>query len=89
MKTSSILLSGASLASLFMLSGCFGGDDVNGSPGTPAVTAQVPASASATVTDFIAYLQQLVVASADTLEPVSVANVTPPTSDTTEPTALN
>lgn len=69
------------------LAGCGGdGDD---SPPPPAVTTSVPASASATVTDFIGYLQQLVVASADTLEPVDVSAVTPPTSETDSPASVD
>jgi hypothetical protein len=63
-----------------VLAACGGGDDT-----PPPVTSQVPASASASVGGFIAYLQALVVAMADTLEPVDVSAVTPPTSDTTEP----
>jgi hypothetical protein len=66
------------------LAGCGGGDD---SP--PPVTASVPASASQSAAGFIAYLQQLVVASADMLEPVDTSAVTPPTDDTAEPTVID
>ncbi len=67
------------------LAGC-GGDD---SVPAPAATTSVPASASASVVGFIDYLKQLVVSSADTLEPVDVSAVTPPTSDTTEPESVD
>ena len=66
------------------LAACGGGDD-----DTPPVTEQVPPSASASVTGFIDYLKQLVVASADMLEPVDVSAVTPPTDDAVEPTTVD
>lgn len=69
------------------LAACGGGGD--DSAPAPPVTSQVPASASVSVANFIAYLQQLVVASADTLEPVDVSAVVPPTSDTDEPLPIN
>ncbi|MEP7099199.1 MAG: lipoprotein [Burkholderiales bacterium] len=80
MKKSWIL----ALCAAAALAGCGGGDD-----DTPPVTEQVPASASASVGGFISYLQQLLVASADTLEPVDVSAVTPPTDDTVEPTSVD
>lgn len=67
------------------LTACGGGDDDN----TPAVTEAVPPSASASSMGFIEYLQQLVVASADMLEPVDVSAVTPPSDDTGEPSPVN
>ena len=73
-------------AALLALAGCGGDDD--DTPSTPAVTAQVPASASASVDGFISYLMALVVAPADDLEPVDITAVTPPTSENTEPTPL-
>lgn len=63
-----------------------GGDDFNNN--TPDVTAEVPASASASVGGFIDYLMKLVVSSADMLEPVNISAVTAPTDDTVEPTVL-
>lgn len=80
MKKSWIL----ALAAAATLAACGGGDD-----DTPAVTEAVPPSASASSMGFIEYLKQLVVASADTLEPVDVSAVTPPTDDTSEPTPIN
>jgi ABC-type glycerol-3-phosphate transport system substrate-binding protein len=67
-----------------VLAACGGGDD-----NPPAVTESVPPSASASNMGFIEYLQQLVVASADMLEPVDVSAVTPPTDDAAEPTPVN
>jgi len=42
-----------------------------------------------TVTGFIAYLEALIASMADTLEPVDVSTVTPPTDDTAEPLPVN
>lgn len=66
------------------LTACGGGDD-----DTPPVTETVPPNASASNAGFIDYLKQLVVASADALEPVDVSTVTPPTDDASEPTPIN
>ena len=82
--TRSIRMSGlaATLVGALVVAGC-GGNDFN----TP-VTTEVPASASASVTGFIEYLKELVVASADMLEPVSVAGFTAPVDDTGDPAPL-
>jgi hypothetical protein len=66
------------------LAGCGGGGD-----DTPPATSQVPASASASIGGFIAYLQALVVAQDDTLVPVDVSGVTPPSDELSSPVALN
>ncbi|MEP7056848.1 MAG: hypothetical protein ABI809_03635 [Caldimonas sp.] len=71
------------LASAALLAACGGGDD------TPAPTSQVPASASASIDGFVAYLQALVVAPADTLEPVDVSAVTPPSDETSSPQVVD
>ena len=83
MKKSWIVLLMAAAA----LSACGGGDD--DAPAPPPVTEAVPASASASVAGLIAYLKALVVASADTLEPVNVSAVTPQSDDLVEPTAVD
>ena len=75
----------AALPLLLLVAGCGGDDD--DSP--PAVTSEVPASASQSVAGFIGYLQELVVASADTLEPVDTSMVTGPTDDVSEPTKVD
>ena len=67
------------------LTACGGGDDDN----TPPVTESVPPSASASATGFVAYLKELVVASADMLEPVDVSAVTPPPDDPSEPAKVD
>ena len=80
-KLTTLALGGA----LLVLAACGGSD--NNTP--PPPTSQVPASASASVTGFIAYLQALIASMADTLEPVDVSTVTPPTDDTSEPVPVN
>ena len=67
-----------------LLAACGGGDDDE----APAVTAQVPADASQSSAGFIAYLKALVVAPAETLEPVDVSAVTPLADGTGEPTPV-
>ena len=69
------------------LSGCGGGD--YRPPPTPAVTSEVPASASLTVDGFIGYMKALVASAADTLQPVDVSTVTPPTDDTIQPSVVD
>jgi hypothetical protein len=81
MKKSLIL---ALAAGALLLVACGGNNDT-----PPSATAQVPASASQTVGGFIAYLQALVVSAADTLEPVDVTAVTPPSDDTSEPQTVD
>jgi nitrous oxide reductase accessory protein NosL len=74
----------AALAVTCVLAGCGGSDEAP----APAPTSQVPASASASIDGFIAYLQALVAtpaATADVLEPVDTSMVTPPTDETSEP----
>lgn len=62
----------------------------SGSSSPPAaVTEVVPASASATVDGYVGYLKLLVVAMADTREPVDVSQVMPPTTDTAEPSKVD
>ena len=67
------------------LAACGGGDD--DSP--PPATAQVPASASESVTGLMVYLKALLVSDADTLEPVNVSAVTPPTDEMVPPVAID
>jgi hypothetical protein len=74
------------LCAAVLLGGCGGSDD-DAAP--PPVTQEVPASASTSVTSFIAYLVALVASDADALEPVDVSAVTPPTDDASEPTPVN
>lgn len=80
MKKSLIL----ALCAAAVLAAC-GGRDYQ----TPAATSEVPGSASESVAGFIAYLKRLVVADADTLEPVDVSAVTPPAGDTAEPDVVD
>lgn len=71
-----------------MLSACGGGGD-DSPPPTPPATVEVPGSASASVDGLIAYLKELVASAADMLEPVDVSAVTPPGSETAEPTTVD
>ena len=73
------------LCTALALAGCGGGDD----DVTPPVTEQVPPAANTSVGAFIAYVKALIVADADTLEPVDVSTVTPATDDTAEPDTSN
>ena len=83
MRTRQMLMLALAASIALGLSGCGGSDD------TPSVTSQVPDSASASVGGFISYLMVLVALAPENVEPVDISMVTPPTSDTTEPDALN
>jgi hypothetical protein len=82
MKTNSWILAVCAAAAL---AACGGGDDDDHRP----VTEAVPASASENVDNFVGYLRQLVASSADTLEPVDVSGVTPPTDDMAPPAVVD
>ena len=74
----------AALCVAGLVTACGGGDDNV----TPPATSEVPASASASIDGFIAYLKELVATSvtrADTLEPVDTSMVTAPTDEISEP----
>ncbi len=83
MRTKTIL---AVLAVAAVVVAC-GGNDFQ----TPPATSSVPASASASVNGFIAYLKLLVASgsAADVLEPVDTTGVTGPTDDTIEPQVVD
>ena len=68
-----------------MLAAC-GGSDVTQ---IPPATSGVPPSASASIAGFIAYVNLLIASAADTLEPVDVSAVTPPTDETSDPLPVN
>ena len=74
------------IATAAFLSGCFGGGDNDDN--NSSVTSEVPASASQSIAGFISYLKELVVASADMLEPVDITTVTAPADNMSEPEAL-
>jgi hypothetical protein len=75
----------SAIAAAALVAACGGGSDfVN----PPAPTSEVPASASASIDGFIAYLAALVAtppSTTDALEPVDTSMVTPPTDETSEP----
>ena len=83
MRTRQTLVLALAASIALGLSGCGGSDD------TPPVTSQVPSSASDSVGGFVSYLMALVALAPENLEPVDISMVTPPTSDSTEPDALN
>ena len=85
MKLTWFLIAGATS----LLVACGGGDDTPSPAAAPPVTSEVPATASMSVAGFLSYLKQLVVADADTLEPVDVSAVTPPTADDAEPDVVD
>ncbi len=68
-----------------LLAGCFGGSSDEPVAETPPT--EVPASATASTTAFVAYTGSL--AASETAEPLNVANATPPTSETEEPQTVN
>lgn len=69
------------LAVAALVAAC-GGNDFQANP--PA-TSSVPASASASIDGFIAYLKELVASAADMLEPVDTGMVVAPKDETSEP----
>ena len=77
MRTNATL---AALAVAVVVTACGGSDFQN-----PPATSSVPASASASIDGFIAYLKELIVSAADMLEPVDTSMVTGPTDETSEP----
>jgi hypothetical protein len=79
----------AALGATAMLVACGGGGSDDSPPPAPPATAEVPGSASASVDGLIAYLKELVASAADMLEPVDVSAVTPPASETAEPTVVD
>jgi hypothetical protein len=84
MKKSLVLL----FCTAAMLSACGGGGSDAPAP-APAPTAEVPPSASMSVAGLMTYMRALVASVADTLEPVDVSAVTPPTDDAIEPMAVD
>ena len=84
-RTLAIWGSAGLLAAAGLLSAC----SDNSSSDTPPATSGVPVEASKSVAGFTDYLQRLVVASADMLEPVDTSAVTPPTDDTVEPRQID
>jgi predicted small lipoprotein YifL len=77
------------LAAATLLAACGGGGDLAQPPAAQPPTAQVPATATASVGGYVGYLKALVASMADTLEPVDVNAVKPPTSEATEPDQLS
>lgn len=85
MNTSRLMAAAALAAAATLLAACGGGSDDS----APAATAAVPDSASASIGGWISYLQALVASPADTLEPVDVSKVTPPTDETSLPSPVD
>ena len=70
------------------LAGCGGGDDGAATPPADPLAA-VPDSATQSVAGTVDYLNVLNQNASDTREPIDVTAIVLPTSDDTEPTALN
>ena len=75
----------AACTATVFLAACSGGNDQS----PPPVTQQVPDSASQSVAGLVDYLKLLVVASADTLEPVDISAPSLPTDDSSEPSVVD
>ena len=87
MKPHTLLLAAAAALAL---SGCFGGGDSEAPLPTPAdPLASVPDSAIQSVAGTVDYLVALNKQPSDTREPIDITAVVLPTSDTTEPAALD
>ncbi len=71
------------------LAGCFGGGDDSTPVAGSDPLATVPDSATQSVSGFIAYLVALAANLSDSREPIDVSALTLPTSDTTEPEAVD
>jgi hypothetical protein len=90
MKTSKILTQAARGALVVgaagALASCGGSDHDDNNVPPVAIDFNIPpASASASVDGFIAFMKGVVATTPDTLAPLDVANFVAPTSDTTEP----
>ena len=76
-----------------VLAGCGGSGGAAAPAAAPAPsvapTEAVPAAASMSVAGLVSYLSALLVAMADTLEPVDVSTVTPPVDDSVEPAVVD
>ncbi len=72
----------AGLVIVTTLASCGGGNDDGGPAPVTPVSNTPPASASASVGGFIAYLKTLVVTMPETTEPLDVATFVAPTDDT-------
>ena len=70
-------------AAAVALAGCGGGGGDN-SP-----TSQVPLTAMQSIDGYISYLKSLVAVQDDTLSPVDVSGLTPPTDETSSPAAVD
>ena len=70
------------------LAGCFGGGDGAATPPADPLAA-VPDSATQSVSGTVDYLNVLSLNVSDSREPIDVTAIVLPTSDDTEPTALN
>jgi len=82
------LASAFALSAALMVGGC-GGDSSGPSGGTGSSGAgSIPASVTASVESFIAYVQTIVAASSETSSPVAVSGAVGPTSETATPVGL-
>lgn len=86
MKHLHLAASAVVLAAAALLMGCgSGGDDAP----PVARSTDVPSSAQDSVSGLLAYINELIGMTSSTSEPVLVGDAVLPTSDTTEPAAVN
>ncbi|MEP6609270.1 MAG: hypothetical protein ABJA83_11395 [Burkholderiaceae bacterium] len=79
----------AACAVAMLTASCGSSSDNSSAPPPPDTMAQEDAAASATVAGFIAFLQAVIASlTLDTNEPRNIGGITPPVSDTAEPTAI-
>jgi hypothetical protein len=81
----------AASAVVMLMASCGSSSDDSGPPAPPPVDtmAQEDAAASASVAGFIAFIQGLIASlTLDTNEPRNVGGITPPVTETAEPTAI-
>ena len=78
------------LAACTALVACGGGNDDGGGNATVGTSSQdsVPARALASASALVAYLQELIGASSDSAEPISLGDATLPVDDSNEAQAL-
>lgn len=79
--------SALALGIALVLGGCGGGDSGSGTGGSSSA-GSIPASATASVDAFVAYMKLQIAGTSETSTPVSLGSATGPTSETASPSGL-